>query len=305
KIEFNVNFSLFAENRDIMSISSSSSSDGDDDDDMMMMLLILKKYTKAFVDRTPCRTSLLSGKEYIREIICGNPIQSAWAPATKQKSFRGRKAVLVTQNVMVVCSHDMMFTFVYTGWEGTANDSRVFYDAIVRSENKFPIPSGDYFYVADSGYPNLKGFLAPYRGERMEDRADKLFTKYGEDYLEVASENLNIVEEGIPINMTDNDEMAQVRDYIANSLWDHHMSRRNGPPSKPSVVPCGRKIYERETSLESLNPSDVFALHKARIEFLYSVGGGWWRRRCDVGGGWWRRCGRGGRWWRRRGGGGL
>ncbi|GJX85265.1 ALP1-like protein [Tanacetum coccineum] len=126
---------------------------------------------------------------------------------------------------MVVCSHDMMFTFVYTGWEGTANDSRVFYDAIVRSENKFLIPSGDYFYVADSGYPNLKGFLAPYRGERMEDRADKLFTMDGEDYLEVASENLNIVEEGIPINMTDNDEMAQVRDSIANSLWDHHMSR--------------------------------------------------------------------------------
>ena len=24
----------------------------------------------------------------------------------------------------------------------------------------------DHFYVVDSGYPNLKGFLAPYRGER-------------------------------------------------------------------------------------------------------------------------------------------
>ncbi|GKE97454.1 hypothetical protein Tco_0020805 [Tanacetum coccineum] len=24
----------------------------------------------------------------------------------------------------------------------------------------------DYYYVVDSGYPNLKGFLAPYRGER-------------------------------------------------------------------------------------------------------------------------------------------
>lgn len=67
---------------------------------------------------------------------------AAWAPASKQKSFRGRKAVLVTQNVMAVCSHDMMFTFVYTGWEGTANDSRVFYDAITRPENKFPMPSG-------------------------------------------------------------------------------------------------------------------------------------------------------------------
>ena len=67
---------------------------------------------------------------------------AAWAPVSKQKAFRGRKVVLVTQNVMAVCSHDMMFTFVYAGWEGTANDSRVLYDAIIRPENKFPIPTG-------------------------------------------------------------------------------------------------------------------------------------------------------------------
>lgn len=47
---------------------------------------------------------------------------AAWAPARKQTAFRGRKA-LVTQNVMAVCDFDMLFTFLYTGWEGTANDS--------------------------------------------------------------------------------------------------------------------------------------------------------------------------------------
>ena len=41
---------------------------------------------------------------------------------------------------MCACSFDMMFTFVYTGWEGTANDSRVFVDAVTRPENKFPFP---------------------------------------------------------------------------------------------------------------------------------------------------------------------
>ena len=41
---------------------------------------------------------------------------------------------------MVACSQDMMFTFVYTGWEGTANDSRVFLDALTRVENGFPFP---------------------------------------------------------------------------------------------------------------------------------------------------------------------
>ena len=42
---------------------------------------------------------------------------------------------------MCACSFDMMFTFVYTGWEGTANDSRVFMDALTRVENQFPFPN--------------------------------------------------------------------------------------------------------------------------------------------------------------------
>ena len=49
--------------------------------------------------------------------------------------------MLVTQNKMCVCSFNMLFTFVYTGWEGTANDSRVFLDAVTREDNQFPWPS--------------------------------------------------------------------------------------------------------------------------------------------------------------------
>ncbi|XP_023739763.1 protein ALP1-like [Lactuca sativa] len=370
-----------------MSYSSDSSSYSDDDDDElddMMMIALLIKNNRNFIDRTPCRTSMLSGKEYIREIMCDRRDVSveeglamslrilchgtshrmisdrfqhstgtvhywfkyvlralkafaltvvkttnrgevqpeiradsrwypffkncigaidgthvaAWAPLSKQKSFRGRKSVLVTQNVMAICSHDMMFTFVYTGWEGTANDSRVFYDAVIRPENKFPIPTGDYFYVVDSGYPNLKGFLAPYRGERyhrsdwqsgsgvrgkkelfnfvhssvrnvierafgvlkkrfhilkyipnyplrrqmliphaccalhnyirMEDRADTLFNTYGGENFQELTEGFNVVQEGFPLDMTDQDEMLQVRDSIANMLWERHTQRRRG-----------------------------------------------------------------------------
>ncbi|CAL2230034.1 unnamed protein product [Prunus armeniaca] len=94
---------------------------------------------------------------------------AAWAPAQKQTSYRGRK-ILITQNVMCACSFDMMFTFVYTGWEGTANDSRVFIDAVMRPENEFPFPDEGYYYVVDAGYSNVPGFLAPYRGERYHLR---------------------------------------------------------------------------------------------------------------------------------------
>ncbi|RZB81057.1 hypothetical protein D0Y65_030700 [Glycine soja] len=66
---------------------------------------------------------------------------SSWARASKQTAFHGRK-VLVTQNVLTVCDFDMLFTFVYSGWEGTTNDSKVFLDAL-SPENNFPKPNGE------------------------------------------------------------------------------------------------------------------------------------------------------------------
>lgn len=48
---------------------------------------------------------------------------------------------------MDVCSLDMIFTFVYTGWERTANNSRVFYDDVVWPENRFLVPKGGKAYL--------------------------------------------------------------------------------------------------------------------------------------------------------------
>ena len=64
---------------------------------------------------------------------------SACVPTDKQVSYRGRKNV-VTQNVLCACNFEMFFTFVSAGWEGTANDSRVFIDAITKPKYKFPLP---------------------------------------------------------------------------------------------------------------------------------------------------------------------
>ncbi|XP_042387990.1 uncharacterized protein LOC121980089 [Zingiber officinale] len=174
-----------------MQIMSNSDDESDDYDELgpdINLLLILSHANDFFhemtqfhrsIDRMPCRTSSLTGRMYIQEILDGHPQNclgaidgthvSAWAPTSIQTSFRGRK-VIVTQNVMLVCDFDMLFTFVYTGWEGTANDSRVFIDALTRHENHFPKPCGDQFYLVDSGYPNMPGFLAPYRGQRYHLR---------------------------------------------------------------------------------------------------------------------------------------
>ncbi|XP_042467192.1 uncharacterized protein LOC122050348 [Zingiber officinale] len=174
--------------RVIMSNSDDESDDYDELGPDINLLLILSHANDFFhemtqfhrsIDRMPCRTSSLTRRMYIQEILDGHPQNclgaidgthvSAWAPTSIQTSFRGRK-VIVTQNVMLVCDFDMLFTFVYTGWEGTTNDSRVFIDALTRHENHFPKPCGDQFYLVDSGYPNMPGFLAPYRGQRYHLR---------------------------------------------------------------------------------------------------------------------------------------
>lgn len=46
----------------------------------------------------------------------------------------------------------------------------------------------------------------------------------------------------------------------------------DGPLRIPRVVPSGSRISGIDTSFEGLNPSDVFALHRARIEFLKRCG---------------------------------
>jgi hypothetical protein len=96
-----------------------------------------------------------------------------------------------TQNVLAVCDFDMRFTFVVAGWPSSVHDMIVFNEALVKYADKFSFPPeckkisnynficdfnyiidnicnicvGNY-YLVDSGYPNKKSFLSPYKGEK-------------------------------------------------------------------------------------------------------------------------------------------
>ncbi|PKI35502.1 hypothetical protein CRG98_044125 [Punica granatum] len=60
-------------------------------------------------------------------------------PASVRGAYRDRNGD-ITQNVLAVCSHQMIFTYIMTGWEGSAHDSRILSDAV--SLPKFPAPQG-------------------------------------------------------------------------------------------------------------------------------------------------------------------
>ena len=67
---------------------------------------------------------------------------SAFAPSGRTTAFRDRQSD-ITQNVMCACNFNMRFTYVHSGWEGSANDSRVMQDALGHVEYEFPwLPRG-------------------------------------------------------------------------------------------------------------------------------------------------------------------
>lgn len=86
-------------------------------------------------------------------------------PAKDQSRFRNRRGVL-SQNVLAACTFDLKFIFIYPGWEGSAADSRVLRAVLNDPDQNFPqIPEGKY-YLVDTGYWNMEGFIAPYQGVR-------------------------------------------------------------------------------------------------------------------------------------------
>ncbi|KAL3750729.1 hypothetical protein ACJRO7_011685 [Eucalyptus globulus] len=89
----------------------------------------------------------------------------AVVPTSEQLRFIGRKGI-PTQNVMAVCNFNMEFTYVWAGWEGTAHDTRIFYEAIGRHDLQFPHPPKGKYYLVDAGYPNPTGYLGPYKEVR-------------------------------------------------------------------------------------------------------------------------------------------
>ncbi|KAK2656622.1 hypothetical protein Ddye_009674 [Dipteronia dyeriana] len=52
------------------------------------------------------------------------------------------------------------------GWEGSAHDTRVFLSVLRDSQSNFSKPPNGKYYLVDVGYPQMKGFAGPYKGER-------------------------------------------------------------------------------------------------------------------------------------------
>jgi len=85
--------------------------------------------------------------------------QDQAVPYIRQKSY-------ATQNISAACSFDLLFTYAAPSWKGTAYDSRIFNSVVYDKNYNFPHPPPAHYYVVDSGFPLINGFLPLYRRVR-------------------------------------------------------------------------------------------------------------------------------------------
>ena len=78
-------------------------------------------------------------------------------PLRDRAAYHNRKGT-VLQNCLFACDFDMKFTYMLTGWEGSATDARIFQDVWLSS---LDIPQGKYF-LGDAGFPSSTGVIVPY-----------------------------------------------------------------------------------------------------------------------------------------------
>ncbi|XP_042513910.1 protein ALP1-like [Macadamia integrifolia] len=91
---------------------------------------------------------------------------SASIPFAKQAPYRSRRKNEVTQNICAACSFDMCFTYLLAGWEGSANDDQLLQKSIHNPHFKFPNPPPGKYYLVDSEYTHMPGYMAPFKNVR-------------------------------------------------------------------------------------------------------------------------------------------
>jgi hypothetical protein len=84
-------------------------------------------------------------------------------PRSELHAYRGRKHY-TRQNVLAVVDFDIRFTYVLTGWEGSAHDATIMEDGLERPDG-LQFLEGK-FYLADVGYACHPGSFPPFTSTR-------------------------------------------------------------------------------------------------------------------------------------------
>ncbi|KAH9153227.1 hypothetical protein LEN26_003585 [Aphanomyces euteiches] len=125
---------------------------------------VAEKYIRLPPDHSPVPRKIHRSEKFAafrnaRMAVDGTHIP-VWVPTNEQGPFRGRKGI--TMNVLGACDFNLQFTYVLTGWEGSANDARVYQDALTKGFRLSP----NLYDLMDDSYALTTKCLTPYRATR-------------------------------------------------------------------------------------------------------------------------------------------
>ena len=138
----------------------------------MSMLRYFHKMVKIFA-LEPFYSKYISLASSITNIVCNyhffpyfkdaiGAIDGSHIPASlplhnHHAAYHNHKGT-VLQNCLFACDFDMKFTYMLTGWEGSARHAQIFQDVQLSS---LDIPQGKYF-LGDASFPSSTGIIMPY-----------------------------------------------------------------------------------------------------------------------------------------------
>ncbi|XP_027120874.1 uncharacterized protein [Coffea arabica] len=185
------------------------------------------------VERRRIRDGAQSGAQWDCVGAIDGTHVSAWCRAEDRERYQNRHGGL-SQNILAVCDHNMRFTYVRVGWEGSAHDSRILKDVLLDPNCAFPRPPEGKYYAVDAAYMNMPGFMAPFRGARgtqQERAARTLFNRRHASLRGIIERTFGVLKKRFPIlkGPMQNYLMATQNNIVLACCALHNFMRDNVP----------------------------------------------------------------------------
>ena len=150
------------------------------------MLVLQKRVVTLPTHDTPTSSRILDNPKYATYFTdCIGALDGTHIdvhlPPQDQARYRNRKGHL-SQNVLAACDFEMQFSYILSGWEGSAHDGTVLRDAAFN--HGFKTPAGKY-WLGDAGYSNAETVLVPYRSTRYHLKEQRLSGQKPENLKEL------------------------------------------------------------------------------------------------------------------------
>ena len=97
--------------------------------------------------------------------------------------------------MLAAVDFDLKFTYVLTGWDGSAHDANILSDNISRPDG-INIPDGK-FYLGDAGYACRPGILPPFRKTRyhLNEFSGRNFPRTAQELFNLRHSSLRVTVE--------------------------------------------------------------------------------------------------------------